>query len=322
MALWGDSPRFEHPEDAKQAVQKLIQEREDLKRSTTALEDLIGNQKQVLEELEMQVDAAQRRAADAVQQAKSKMEELQAQDAELAAAKSRFNMALHVFSLEKDFLKLSQRVGRARQSLFPPPLVISGPSAVGKASLISRLFQDFPDSFSIPISHTSREPQEAEQNGVHFIFISREYMEKAMAGGSFVEVAEVDGDLYGTSIQAVSKVQGEGKVCVLHIDLAGVEQLRQSSLQPVNTLSSCLCACMHTCMCTFARFCDETVFSHGRTHTHMRTHARTHPPTRPHLHAAGDHLDRTTVIGCTERAIDRSRDHRRVRGRRSSRAGA
>ena len=58
-------------------------------------------------------------------------------------------------------------------------------------------------------------------------------MEQAMAQGLFVEVAEVDKDLYGTCIQAVTKEQNAGKVCVLHIDLAGVEQLRQSSMQPV-----------------------------------------------------------------------------------------
>mmetsp|Transcript_13336 Transcript_13336/g.36869 ORF Transcript_13336/g.36869 Transcript_13336/m.36869 type:complete len:201 (+) Transcript_13336:431-1033(+) len=44
---------------------------------------------------------------------------------------------------------------------------------------------------------------------------------------------QVDGHLYGTSAAAVAQVRGEGKICVLHLDLAGVEQLRGSSLSPV-----------------------------------------------------------------------------------------
>ena len=227
MALWGDGPRFEDAEDAKRAVEELVKERDELKHTKEALECLIKNQKSVLDELEVQVDAAQRRASSAADQAKIKMEDVRAQDAELATAKSRLQAVLGMFALENDFRRLSQQVGRIRESTFPTPLVMAGPAAAGKASLISRLFGDFPDSFGIPISHTSREPQADEQRGVHYIFVSRGEMEQAMAGGAFVEVAEVDGDLYGTSLQAVSKEQQAGKVCVLHIDLAGVEQLRQ-----------------------------------------------------------------------------------------------
>ena len=231
--MWGGSGRFEDPEEAKRAVEELVKERETLLSNAASLEKLIDTQKQVLEELETQVDAAQRRAIKTVDDAKVKMEEVHSKDAELKMLKERLNSVMAVFGMERDFRKLSHSVGQLRETLFPYPLVIAGPAAVGKASLISMLFQEFPHSFSIPISHTSRQRMPDEQNGVHYIFVSRQEMEQAMAQGLFVEVAEVDKDLYGTCIQAVTKEQNAGKVCVLHIDLAGVEQLRQSSMQPV-----------------------------------------------------------------------------------------
>jgi plasmid maintenance system antidote protein VapI len=231
--MWGGSGRFEDPEEAKRAVEELVKERETLLSNAASLEKLIDTQKQVLEELETQVDAAQRRAIKTVDDAKVKMEEVHSKDAELKMLKERLNSVIAVFGMERDFRKLSHSVGQLRETLFPYPLVIAGPAAVGKASLISMLFQEFPHSFSIPISHTSRQRMPDEQNGVHYIFVSRQEMEQAMAQGLFVEVAEVDKDLYGTCIQAVTKEQNAGKVCVLHIDLAGVEQLRQSSMQPV-----------------------------------------------------------------------------------------
>ena len=63
MALWGDGPRFEDAEDAKRAVEELVKERDELKHTKEALECLIKNQKSVLDELDVQVDAAQRRAS-------------------------------------------------------------------------------------------------------------------------------------------------------------------------------------------------------------------------------------------------------------------
>lgn len=53
-------------------------------------------------------------------------------------------------------------------------------------------------------------------------------MERQAKDGFFLEIVEVDGDLYGTSVDAVNMIRNAGKVAVIHLDLAGVQQLKSS----------------------------------------------------------------------------------------------
>ncbi|EKX43173.1 hypothetical protein GUITHDRAFT_57789, partial [Guillardia theta CCMP2712] len=98
----------------------------------------------------------------------------------------------------------------------------------GKATLIAKLFDEFPERMAIPVSHTSRAPQEEEKDGVQFWLSDRERMERQAKDGFFLEIVEVDGDLYGTSVDAVNMIRNAGKVAVIHLDLAGVQQLKSS----------------------------------------------------------------------------------------------
>lgn len=92
------------------------------------------------------------------------------------------------------------------------PIVISGPSGVGKGTLIAKLMKEFPSMFGFSVSHTTRAPREKEKDGVHYHFTDRSVMEKAIKDGKFLEFAAVHGNLYGTSIEAVEVVADEGKV--------------------------------------------------------------------------------------------------------------
>lgn len=92
------------------------------------------------------------------------------------------------------------------------PIVISGPSGVGKGTLIAKLMKEFPSMFGFSVSHTTRAPREKEKDGVHYHFTDRSVMEKAIKDGKFLEFAAVHGNLYGTSIEAVEAVADEGKV--------------------------------------------------------------------------------------------------------------
>ena len=92
------------------------------------------------------------------------------------------------------------------------PVVVSGPSGVGKGTLISRLMVDFPSTFGFSVSHTTRLPRERERDGVHYHFIEKDVMEREIRDGKFLEHASVHGNLYGTSIRAVEAVMDEGKV--------------------------------------------------------------------------------------------------------------
>lgn len=58
-------------------------------------------------------------------------------------------------------------------------------------------------------------------------------MQKAIANNEFLETATFSGNMYGTSIQSVRNVQQHGKVCVLDIDIQGVQQIRNSDLNPI-----------------------------------------------------------------------------------------
>ncbi|XP_047312921.1 guanylate kinase 2-like [Impatiens glandulifera] len=116
---------------------------------------------------------------------------------------------------------------------YEKPVVISGPSGVGKGTLISKLMKEFPSMFGFSVSHTTRSPRNKEENGVHYHFTDHSVMEKDIEDGKFLEFAAVHGNLYGTSIEAVELVADVGKRCILDIDVQGARSVRSSSLEAV-----------------------------------------------------------------------------------------
>ncbi|XP_068689273.1 guanylate kinase-like [Montipora foliosa] len=110
------------------------------------------------------------------------------------------------------------------------PLVLFGPSGCGKSTLKNRLLKDHPDKFGFSISHTTRRPRAGEADGREYYFTDREAMQKSIDDGEFIESAVYNGNLYGTSKKAVQDVLDLGKVCVLDIDMQGVINLKNTSL--------------------------------------------------------------------------------------------
>ncbi|KAL9398386.1 hypothetical protein Peur_007347 [Populus x canadensis] len=113
------------------------------------------------------------------------------------------------------------------------PVVISGPSGVGKGTLISMLMKEFPSMFGFSVSHTTRAPRCMEKDGVHYHFTERSIMEKDIKDGKFLEYASVHGNLYGTSVEAVEVVTDAGKRCILDIDVQGARSVKASSLEAI-----------------------------------------------------------------------------------------
>ncbi|KAL4176026.1 hypothetical protein KRP22_000981 [Phytophthora ramorum] len=111
------------------------------------------------------------------------------------------------------------------------PIVIAGPSGVGKGTLINLLLEQFPDTFGFSVSHTTRGPREGEVNGVAYHFTEKEKVLKEIEAGLFLEHAEVHGNVYGTSKRAVQDVQEKGKICILDIDIQGVQQVKKSGIR-------------------------------------------------------------------------------------------
>ncbi|XP_027366673.1 guanylate kinase 2-like [Abrus precatorius] len=113
------------------------------------------------------------------------------------------------------------------------PIIVSGPSGVGKGTLISMLMKEFPSMFGFSVSHTTRAPRGTEKDGVHYHFTEKSVMEKDIEDGKFLEFASVHGNLYGTSVEAVEMVSDAGKRCILDIDVQGAKSVRASSLEAI-----------------------------------------------------------------------------------------
>jgi guanylate kinase len=110
------------------------------------------------------------------------------------------------------------------------PLVIVGPSGVGKGTLIAMLQREFPDKFGFSVSHTTRSPRPGEVNGVHYNFVDKIEMERDVSSGKFLEYANVHQNMYGTSFASVKRVTKAGKVCLLDIDVQGAELVKKSGM--------------------------------------------------------------------------------------------
>jgi guanylate kinase len=105
--------------------------------------------------------------------------------------------------------------------------VITGPSGVGKGTLVSRLLARHP-SIWLSVSATTRAPRPGEQEGRSYFFLSREQFERQMGAGGFLEWAEFAGNLYGTPRAPVEEHLALGRPVLLEIELEGARQVRQS----------------------------------------------------------------------------------------------
>lgn len=113
------------------------------------------------------------------------------------------------------------------------PLVLCGPSGVGKSTIVGRITKDFPDAFGFSVSHTTRKPREGEVDGVSYHYVDQDTMEKLIEDDEFIEHATFSGNTYGTSKAAVQSVVEQGKICILDIDTQGVIQIKKTDLNPL-----------------------------------------------------------------------------------------
>ncbi|KAK4149012.1 P-loop containing nucleoside triphosphate hydrolase protein [Chaetomidium leptoderma] len=108
------------------------------------------------------------------------------------------------------------------------PIVISGPSGVGKGTLYKLLFQRYPDAFTLSVSHTTRGPRPGEQHGVDYHFVTKDAFLELKANDGFVENAQFGDNLYGTSKATIEEQSAKGKTVVLDIEVEGVKQIKAS----------------------------------------------------------------------------------------------
>jgi guanylate kinase len=105
-------------------------------------------------------------------------------------------------------------------------IVISGPSGVGKDTLIQRLLKR-DGNLGKSVSFTTRPPRPGEVPGVDYVFTTRPDFELARRDGKLLESAEYDGHLYATSAPMVEALRSAGRDTILKIDVQGAEQVRK-----------------------------------------------------------------------------------------------
>jgi guanylate kinase len=106
-------------------------------------------------------------------------------------------------------------------------LLITGPSGVGKGTLVARLLERHPQIW-LSVSATTRQPRSGEVEGQHYFFLERAAFERRVDTGGFLEWAEFAGNLYGTPRAAVQERLEAGRTVLLEIELEGARQVRRS----------------------------------------------------------------------------------------------
>ncbi len=110
--------------------------------------------------------------------------------------------------------------------------VITGPSGVGKGTLIRGLMERESD-LELSVSATTRDPRPGERDGVEYHFLSREEFDRRVRAGDFVEHADYAGRSYGTLRSELEQRIAAGVPVVLEIEVQGARQVRKAMPEAV-----------------------------------------------------------------------------------------
>ncbi len=100
-------------------------------------------------------------------------------------------------------------------------IIFTGPSGVGKGTILSDFFKKADNNIVYSISNTTRKPRDGEINGMHYYFVTKEEFEELISKNEFLEYAQYGGNYYGTNQKFVDEKINSGKSVLLEIELKG-----------------------------------------------------------------------------------------------------
>lgn len=107
-------------------------------------------------------------------------------------------------------------------------LIVSAPSGTGKTTILNRLFEKFPNTFSFSVSATTRQKRENEKHGEHYYFLSKEEFDKKIENNEFLEYENVyEGLSYGTLKSEIERINSLKKIAVFDVDVKGGVNIKQ-----------------------------------------------------------------------------------------------
>ncbi len=108
----------------------------------------------------------------------------------------------------------------------PKLFVFTGPSGVGKGTLLAEFLKQNPN-LEYSVSSTTRKPRQGEINGISYFFISKEKFEEDIKNNKFLEWTKYNENYYGTSVETVNKALNEGHDILLEIEVKGALNVMQ-----------------------------------------------------------------------------------------------
>jgi guanylate kinase len=106
-------------------------------------------------------------------------------------------------------------------------IVLTGPSGVGKGTLLRSLLKRHPELY-LSVSVTTRQPRPGEVDGKHYYFVSRDKFEQMVTAGELLEWAEYAGNYYGTPRLAVEQKIQLGQSVILEIEVVGARKIHKT----------------------------------------------------------------------------------------------
>ncbi len=109
-----------------------------------------------------------------------------------------------------------------------PLVVVSGPSGVGKSTVVQQVLELAPEVW-LSVSATTRKPRPGEIEGEHYFFVTGEEFEQLITDGALLEWAQFAGNRYGTPRGPVQQHREAGIPVILEIELEGARQMRDAA---------------------------------------------------------------------------------------------